>query len=73
MEGINTFTTMGKLTLSQIDLNVEEVSLADVKGGQTEEKIYSGTGRDGRTGEMVNEYITIVDDETWWHDYVPVP
>jgi hypothetical protein len=53
---------MKKLGLLQADLAVEEVDLSDVLGGQQPEVIYSGTGRDGRTGGWAHEYTIVYSD-----------
>lgn len=60
---------MEKIKLSQIDLNIEEVNLSEIKGGS--EVVYSGSGKDGRTGKTVNEYLVIVDDDTFFNLYLP--
>ncbi len=44
---------MKNLVLSQIDLDIQEVDLKEVKGGLGSEEVYSGSGKDGRTGGMV--------------------
>jgi N-acetylmuramic acid 6-phosphate (MurNAc-6-P) etherase len=60
---------MKNIALSQIDLKIEEVDLAEIKGGG--EVIYSGSGKDGRTGGTASEYLVIRDDDSFYHIYVP--
>jgi len=64
---------MKNLTLSQIDLNIEEVNLSEINGGQTEERIFSGTGKNAITGKMTAEFITIMDDDSWFVEYRDIP
>lgn len=60
---------MKKLVLSQIDLDIQEVDLKEVRGGA--EIIESGRGRDGRTGLDVMEYIVINDDDSFYQVFQP--
>jgi hypothetical protein len=66
-------TSMKNLVLSQIDLDIQEVDLKEVKGGQSPEMHHSGSGKDGRTGKMVDEWIIMYPDGSFDHDYFPIP
>lgn len=61
---------MKKLVLSQIDLNIEEVNLSEIKGGQID-VIYSGIGRDGVNGGYAFEFTVILEDDSYYHLFVP--
>lgn len=63
---------MKKLGLLQADLAVEEVDLSDVLGGGVwPEVIYSGCGRDGRTGGWAHEYTVVNSDGSFRHIFRP--
>lgn len=64
-----TFISMKNLLLSQIDLDIQEVDLKEVRGGS--EKVFSGSGKDGRTGCIVKEYI-IIDEDHFFSIYEPI-
>lgn len=61
---------MKNLALSQFDLNIEEINLADIKGGkEIDEIIFSGSGIDATTGNTVNEYLVCFTDGSFEHAY----
>lgn len=62
---------MKNLVLSQIDLDIQEVDLSEIKGGSSRD--YSGSGKDGRTGGQVKEYVITHEDGSFEHEYEPIP
>jgi len=60
LKRIKTFIDMENMTLSQLDLNIEDINLSEINGGS--ETIPSGSGIDGRTGHTVHEFCICYDD-----------
>lgn len=61
---------MKNLVLSQRDLGIQEVDLSEVKGGTDVD--HSGSGKDGRTGKNVNEYVVTFEDGSFHHVFIDI-